>query len=154
MTPTTGDDRPLTASELLVVAERLQRRLAAGLAVALADERTTVDQWRTLELVDRLDGPTMGRLAEASGLPNATVSRVVDALEDSATLFRLPDPGDRRRITVRLTDTGRDRLARLRHLVAAWDAAVAEELATSDAAPDAAHVRRAAGLPAAELPSW
>lgn len=150
MTPTTGDDRPLTASELLVVAERLQRRLAAGLAVALADERTTVDQWRTLELVDRLDGPTMGRLAEASGLPNATVSRVVDALEDSATLFRLPDPGDRRRITVRLTDTGRDRLARLRHLVAAWDAAVAEELATSDAA----HVRRAAGLPATELPSW
>jgi DNA-binding MarR family transcriptional regulator len=141
VTPTTGDDRPLTASELLVVAERLQRRLAAGLAVALADEATTVDQWRTLELVDRLDGPTMGRLAEASGLPNATLSRVVDALEDSAALFRLPDPGDRRRLTVRLTDTGRDRLGRLRHLVAAWDAAVAEELAT----PDAAQVRRAAG---------
>lgn len=140
MTPT-GDDRPLTASGLLVVAERLQRRLAAGLAVALADEGTTVDQWRTLELVDRLDGPTMGRLAEASGLPNATLSRVVDALEDSATLFRLPDPGDRRRLTVRLTDTGRARLGRLRDLVAAWDAAVAEELGTSDAV----HVRRAAG---------
>jgi DNA-binding MarR family transcriptional regulator len=146
VTPTTGDDRPLTASELLVVAERLQRRLAAGLAVALADEGTTVDQWRTLELVDRLDGPTMGRLAEASGLPNATLSRVVDALEDSATLFRLPDPGDRRRLTVRLTDTGRDRLGRLRHLVAAWDAAVAGELGT----PDAAQVGRAAARLAEE----
>jgi DNA-binding MarR family transcriptional regulator len=140
VTPTTGDDRPLTASELLGVAERLQRRLAAGLAVALADEGTTVDQWRVLELVDRLDGPTMGQLAEASGLANATLSRVVDALEDSAALYRLPDPQDRRRLTVRLSDTGRERLGRLRHLVAAWDAAVADELGT----PDAVHVRRAA----------
>lgn len=115
-------------AELVWALADLERRLTLGLSVALSEENTTMDQWRILEALDRLDSPTMGELAEASGMANASLSRTVDSLEDSASAFRLPTATDRRRITVHLSDRGRQRLARIREIVSAWGQTIEHRL--------------------------
>lgn len=128
-----GAERSLPFAELVWALNGLERRLTAGLTVALSEENATLDQWRILEAIGRLDSPTMGELAEATGMPNASLSRTVDSLEDSASAFRLPTTTDRRRITVQLSDRGAERLVRIRAIVAAWERATELRLG-----PDAA----------------
>jgi DNA-binding MarR family transcriptional regulator len=99
----------------------VDKRLLDGLALALGEADTSVEQWRILDLIAQLGAPTMGELAMSSGLPNASLCRVVDALEDSASVFRLPSPADRRRITVQLSDHGTERLDRMTSIVEAWE---------------------------------
>jgi DNA-binding MarR family transcriptional regulator len=106
----------------------LERRLTLGLTLALSEENVTLDQWRILEVLARLGSPTMGELAEASGMANATLSRTVDSLEDTASAFRLPTATDRRRITVHLSDRGVVRLTRIREIVAVWESATEQRL--------------------------
>lgn len=106
----------------------LERRLTLGLTLALSEENVTLDQWRILEVLARLGSPTMGELAEASGMANATLSRTVDSLEDTASAFRLPTATDRRRITVHLSDRGAVRLTRIREIVAVWESATEQRL--------------------------
>ena len=45
-----------------------------------------------------------------------------------ALAYRLPDPGDGRKVVVHLSDVGRTRLTRLEALVRAHEAALAESL--------------------------
>lgn len=49
-------------------------------------------------------------LCIASGVPTTTALRRIDDLKEAGLLDRVPDPGDRRRILVRLTSMGRDRM--------------------------------------------
>ncbi|MBG6212547.1 MAG: MarR family transcriptional regulator [Cryobacterium sp.] len=120
----------------------LERQLTQGLNLALSEENTTLDQWRIMEALARLDSPTMGDLAEVSGMANATLSRTVDSLEDAASAFRLPTVSDRRRITVHLSDHGTQRLVRVREIIAAWERSTEGKLGVDDAAAlvAAAHV--------------
>ncbi|MFF1635721.1 MarR family winged helix-turn-helix transcriptional regulator [Leifsonia sp. NPDC058248] len=123
---THGGDTAL--SSVLAALSVVEQSLLGGLATALIEEHTTVEQWRVLELVDTLPAPTMGELSAASGLPNASLSRVVDALEDDASVYRLVDTVDRRRIAVHLSDRGSQRLSRMRAIVAAWEAGMRRSL--------------------------
>ncbi|TFD70373.1 MarR family winged helix-turn-helix transcriptional regulator [Cryobacterium gelidum] len=124
--PGQGFAAPL--AELVWTLSDLERRLWLGLTVALSEEGATPDQWRILETLERLDSPTMGELAEASGMANASLSRTVDALEDAACAFRLPTVTDRRRITVHVSDRGRHKLVRIRGIVAAWERTLQQRL--------------------------
>ena len=108
-------------SDIALDLSALARTLTAGLSGALAEDQLSVDHWQILETIERLSAPTMGELAQETGLPNASLSRIVDALEDSASAYRVVDPDDRRRITVRLSDQGALRLARARTLIEAWE---------------------------------
>ncbi|BAF86616.1 MULTISPECIES: response regulator [Azorhizobium] len=49
-------------------------------------------------------------LCIASGVPTTTALRRIDDLKDAGLLDRIPDPGDRRRILVKLTAMGRERM--------------------------------------------
>lgn len=121
-----GSAAPL--AHLLTSLSRVEKRLLDGLELALSEEKTSVEQWRVLQLVSRLGSPTMGELAEAADLANASLSRIVDALEDGASVFRLPSPQDRRRIQVLVSDHGAARLARMDSVVSAWEASVSAQL--------------------------
>ena len=114
-------------SDIALELSALARTLTAGLSVALAEDQLSVDHWQILETIERLSAPTMGDLAQTTGLPNASLSRIVDALEDSASAYRVVDPDDRRRITVRLSDQGALRLARARTLIEAWERSISSE---------------------------
>jgi DNA-binding MarR family transcriptional regulator len=115
-------------AEVIGLLRELELALSAGLGVTLSEERTTVDQWRVLHTIARLEHPTMGEIAVATGMPNASLSRIVDGLEDAAHAYRVPDAADRRRITVRLTDRGQSLLSRVTTIVTDWERATESRL--------------------------
>lgn len=112
----------------LIASIRARQALLDTLGVALSEEDATVDQWRVLTALREAQpgALTMGGLAEATGIPRPTLSRIVDALEDAASVFRHAEPADRRRITVHVSDLGEARLARMDAIVAAWEGASAQ----------------------------
>ncbi|MFF0387119.1 MarR family winged helix-turn-helix transcriptional regulator [Kitasatospora sp. NPDC004615] len=122
---TTAAPGPAGSPPLLVELVALaHRRLTSGLATALAEEDCTVDQWRVLRALADGEGRSMGELAQALLIPQASLSRLVDALADAGLVYRRQDDQDRRRITAHLSRQGRTRLTRLDALAAAHDAAV------------------------------
>ncbi|KDN81265.1 MarR family winged helix-turn-helix transcriptional regulator [Kitasatospora cheerisanensis] len=118
--PGTAGGPPLLV-ELVALAHR---RLTSGLAAALAEEDCTVDQWRVMRALAEGEGRAMGELSQALLIPQASLSRLVDALADAGLAYRRQDDQDRRRITAHLSRQGRTRLSRLDGLAAAHDAAV------------------------------
>lgn len=111
--------------------------------VALA-EPITIELWRSHQLtltqvqcLRRLKaGPLpVGDLARATGLSAASMTRLIERLEDRGLVERAPDPQDRRRVVVSLTDRGRSTLGGL-HFWAnspVWRALAAMEPAERDA---------------------
>jgi DNA-binding MarR family transcriptional regulator len=54
----------------------------------------------TLEALIDVGASTAGRLSELTGLTSGAVTRVIDRLEQSGYVRRVPDPADRRRVIV------------------------------------------------------
>lgn len=98
----------------------LHGALASGLNLALAETAITSDQFRVMASINELGSPTMGELNQKVGMANATLSRIVDSLEDQAFAYRLPNPTDRRRITVNLSDMGLERFYKSNEILLAW----------------------------------
>ena len=81
----------------------------AAVAEVLALNNTDM---RVLDFLGRTGDPasfesapvTAGDLARASGLTTGAVTAVIDRLEKGGWVRRLPDPSDRRRVVVELTD--------------------------------------------------
>lgn len=59
---------------------------------------------RCLDLLDQLGSMTAGDLAEASRLTTGAITAVIDRLERVGLARRVPDPSDRRRVKVELTE--------------------------------------------------
>src|SRR5688500_12974655 len=130
--------------ELLTVT---QRRVARGVAAALAEDGATLDGYRLLRSLAGARGRAMGELVAALHLPPPTLTRLVDAAVDAALAYRLPDPRDGRKVVVHLSEPGRVQLARLEALVQAHEAALAASLGGERVS---ALVRALADLAAAE----
>ncbi|MFC8721752.1 MarR family transcriptional regulator [Kitasatospora sp. NPDC057198] len=128
------DPAAATAPLLVELVALAHRRLTGGLAATLAEEDCTVDQWRVLRALADGQGHPMGELAQSLLIPQASLSRLVDALADTGQVYRRHDDRDRRRITAHLSRQGRTRLARLDALAAAHDAAVRAACALPDPA--------------------
>ena len=110
--------------ELLTVT---QRRVAGGVAAALAEDGGTLDGYRLLRGLSG-GGRTMGELVAALHLPAPTCTRLVDTAVDQALAYRLPHAGDGRKVVVHLSDPGRLRLRRWEALVRAHESALAASL--------------------------
>ena len=59
---------------------------------------------RCLDLIDQASGMTAGELARAAGLTTGAVTAVVDRLEAAGLARRVPDPADRRRVRIEVTE--------------------------------------------------
>jgi DNA-binding MarR family transcriptional regulator len=68
---------------------------------------------RCLDIIERLDGVSAGRLASEAGLSTGAVTTVLDRLERAGYARRVQDPGDRRRVLVELTPAVRRELQEL-----------------------------------------
>lgn len=112
--------RPSLVDRLTV----LQRQAARGLAVVLAEDGCTLDQWRVLRALADGAGHRMGDLAESLAIPAATLTRVADGLADTGLVYRRQPEDDRRSVGVHLSRRGHSRLAGLEALVEAHEAAV------------------------------
>ncbi|WP_439941285.1 MarR family winged helix-turn-helix transcriptional regulator [Streptomyces sp. BBFR115] len=79
-----------------------------------------------------------GELANRLGVEASHVTRTVQQLEKSGYVTRVPDPDDRRAQRIRLTEAGRDAIARIREAgargmeaaLSGWSAGELHQLAT------------------------
>lgn len=71
----------------------------------------TPSQMVVLQIIARAGAPSAGAIARAARLSQATVTALLDKLEQRGLLLRRRAPEDRRRVTVELTPAGREALA-------------------------------------------
>lgn len=118
---------------------------------ALAPAELTVDQWRVLDFL-AFDGPcTMSRLAAATSINGATLTRLTDLLISRALVYRVADDLDRRRVLVQLADRGRRTVRRVRPRVLAAEAETTAELTAEERDQLVALLRRLAPVHAARI---
>jgi DNA-binding MarR family transcriptional regulator len=67
---------------------------------------------RCLDIVEQFGPVTAGRLAEGAGLTTGAVTAVIDRLVAKGYLRRVPDPDDRRRVMVEITEQLEERAGR------------------------------------------
>ena len=92
-------------SDAVLVAGRSLGNSSSMLLAACADRLGlhSTDWGCVLLLNEALPEPlTAGQLAELTGLTTGAVTGVIDRLEDAGFVRRARDPGDRRRVVVRL----------------------------------------------------
>ncbi len=111
-----------TAPPLVRLLGQVERRVSRQLESTLAADRLTADQWRVLDLLSEGPGRTMSQIANATGVPGPTLTKIVDRLIDAAAVYRLVDPRDRRRVLAFISDDGRILHQRLQPLAAAAEA--------------------------------
>jgi DNA-binding MarR family transcriptional regulator len=100
-------------SYLAYLLSEAEQAVNRGLAVALAAENMTVEQWRILRALSDGHGHSMGDLALAVLMPHPTLTKAVDRLIDEALVYRRQDEADRRRVAVFLADRGKELVGRL-----------------------------------------
>lgn len=120
------------AAELLAVVPRVMGAFKMELIRCGSDVRP--EHLRALHVL-ALGPRTPGELAERFSVSLPTVSKTAGALERHGWIAREPDPADRRRVLIRITDEGERFLAEThvtaeRHLAQAIDSLSDEELAT------------------------
>ncbi len=121
MTSTTTDPA-LVASELREVLGRLVRRLRA-------EHRFPLSHGTVLGRLDRQGPQGVSDLAAAERVRPQSMAQTVGELEAMGLIHRRPDPDDRRRALVELTDRGRSTLQADRRQREGWLArAIRDEL--------------------------
>ncbi|WP_084957046.1 MarR family transcriptional regulator [Thermoactinospora rubra] len=94
------------------VADEMQAMQAAvdaydeAAASVLGVNRTDL---RCIELLNQHEALTPSRLGSELGLTTGSVTAMLDRLERMGYLTRSPDPTDRRKVLVHITDTARER---------------------------------------------
>jgi DNA-binding MarR family transcriptional regulator len=88
---------------------------------------------RCLNIIENSRGITAGELAASSGLTAGAVTGVVDRLEKHGYARRVPDPSDRRRVRVEVTQGFYRAAERIWGPVAAdWQATLASRFASDE----------------------
>ena len=106
-------DTARLASDLRVVLGQLMRRLRA-------EHRFSISHGAVLGRVDREGPQSISDLAAAERVRPQSMAQTVAELEVDGLLSRRPDPGDRRRALVELTEEGRTVLGAERRQREGW----------------------------------
>ena len=106
----------------------------------------TPSQVVVLQIISRGGEVGAGAISEAARLSQATVTALLDKLEERALITRKRDPEDRRRVSVELTTEGRAALADTPDVLQNRFAARFERLADWEQASIIAALERIAGM--------
>jgi DNA-binding MarR family transcriptional regulator len=86
-----------------------------------------------LNIIENNNGISAGELADQSGLTPGAVTGVIDRLERAGYARRVPDPTDRRRVTIEVTPAFKTAAERIWGPIAAdWHTALAEQFTAAD----------------------
>jgi DNA-binding MarR family transcriptional regulator len=121
-------------ADLAHVLGRADRRLAERLAGVVTRDGHTLEQWRVLAVLADGHRRSMREVAEATGVPGPTLTRIVDHMVASDLVDRRTDAGDRRRVLLAVTAGGRTLHARLDRLVEEEGAAIEEQVGAAEMA--------------------
>jgi DNA-binding MarR family transcriptional regulator len=105
------------ALDLIQLISGVNKRLEQAVGARLKPTGIAVEQYRVLRALERADGKTMGELAAAVFVDAPTLTKIIDRMIAAGLVFRSPDPHDRRKVLILLSDSGRTTLAELQALV-------------------------------------
>lgn len=94
------------ATELARLIGRVRRINRDRVSRALAERGASLHEWQVIANVRWQGAMTQGALADHIGTHAASVSRLIDGLEEKGLVRRVGDSKDRRRIAVHLTAKG------------------------------------------------
>jgi DNA-binding MarR family transcriptional regulator len=102
-----GGDMFVLEESLGYLAQLLARDFRRVLARCLAQHGVASGQWPVLLALWERDGQSQKALSLQVGVEGPTMVRTLDRMERDDLVRRVPDPRDRRRFHVRLTERGR-----------------------------------------------
>ena len=106
------DDAERVAADLLLAMSHLQQWAAATLRIGRGDDDPSFRQFVVLFTIEGGVASPVG-LARRLGISRAVVTGLLDRLEERGLVRREPDPTDRRRLRLVVTDAGREAIRRL-----------------------------------------
>ncbi|MEV0909676.1 MarR family winged helix-turn-helix transcriptional regulator [Streptomyces hokutonensis] len=92
-----------------------ERRMGLRMALVLAEEDCSVEQWRVLSIIADGKGHPMTEIADQALMPAPSLTKLVDRMVADNLVHRRPDRADRRRVLLHLTARGRTRHQRAAH---------------------------------------
>ena len=95
-------------NQLCFLFHRVTRELNAAYRPLLDDLGLTYPQYLAMLVLWEGDGIGVGAMGDRLGLDSATLSPQLRRMEHAGLVTRQRDPADERRVTIHLTDHGRD----------------------------------------------
>ena len=92
---------------LITKIKQIQGRVFEKLLAEYGISEFNGPQGRILFVLWERDGIPISELSKQTGLAKTTLTSMLDRLEDSGHIERMPDPSDRRTVRIRLTDSAR-----------------------------------------------
>jgi DNA-binding MarR family transcriptional regulator len=83
---------------------RAERCLTAQIQDAMGE--TSVERWRTLELLADRTGHPMTEIAQFAMVPAPSLTRLIDGMVSESLVYRTADPRDGRRVLVHIAPRG------------------------------------------------
>ncbi len=99
---------------------------------ALSAEGVPLDQWRIFRVLYESGGMTMRTLADAVTLNRPTMTKIVDKLVTDGLAYRVPDPDDRRKVRIFLSDQGKALYRQQNELVSLHQATVEDSYGSEE----------------------
>jgi len=78
------------------------------------NHQVTPSQGSALARIEQAESVRLGRLAQLEGISAASMSKIVDSLEEDGFVTRVPDPLDGRASMIQLSPNGRDMIHTIR----------------------------------------
>jgi DNA-binding MarR family transcriptional regulator len=92
--------------QLSYIIAQVNSRLEEELQEKLRSEGVPIEQMRILGILASSPTPML-QLAEAVLVEGPTLTKIIDRMVAESLVSRAPDPGDRRRVMIHMTDRGR-----------------------------------------------
>ncbi|MFE3837979.1 MarR family winged helix-turn-helix transcriptional regulator [Pseudogemmobacter sonorensis] len=86
---------------------QVNRRIEGSLSARLREGGLTVEHFRVLSALMEQNGRTMSDLAAFALVDPPTMTKMIDRLVANGAVFRAPDPVDRRKVLVFISERGK-----------------------------------------------
>ena len=127
------DSRTEARPTLLYLVKQVELAVRARLDEALRPFPVTTLQYTALTVLERRSDLSTAELARNAFVTDQSAADMVRALEERGLVLRVPDPGDRRRRVLRLTDAARELLDQVRDEVDEIEARMLSPLSPDEA---------------------
>lgn len=99
--------------QLVDMISGVNRKIEQAIEAGLKPHGVAIEQYRVLKALKTDNGIPMGDLAARVFVDSPTLTKIIDKMVASADVYRGPDPNDRRRVLIFLSDKGQALLADL-----------------------------------------
>ncbi|HZG28322.1 MAG TPA: MarR family transcriptional regulator [Ensifer sp.] len=99
--------------QLVDLISGVNRKIEQAIEADLKPRGLAIEQYRVLRALKTDNGMPMGDLAARVFVDSPTLTKIIDKMVASADVYRGPDPNDRRRVLIFISDKGAALLADL-----------------------------------------